>query len=53
MMHRSGQHPPARLIEIARSQLRIIDRQGLEAAACICYRIVKKAVDSVLTDQFT
>ena len=33
------------LIEIARSQLRIVDRQGLEAAACECYQIVKKAVD--------
>src|SRR5260370_25107086 len=33
------------LIEIARSQLRIINRQGLEAAACECYRIVKASVD--------
>src|SRR5260370_1062716 len=31
------------LIEIARSQLRITNRSGLEAAACECYRIVKKA----------
>jgi CRP-like cAMP-binding protein len=33
------------LIEIARSQLRIIDRQGLEAAACECYLIVKASLD--------
>jgi CRP-like cAMP-binding protein len=36
------------LIEIARSQLKIINRQGLEAAACECYQIVKKSVDLVL-----
>jgi CRP-like cAMP-binding protein len=33
------------LIEIARSQLRITKRSGLEAAACECYRIVRNAVD--------
>ncbi|HKZ76924.1 MAG TPA: Crp/Fnr family transcriptional regulator [Pyrinomonadaceae bacterium] len=32
------------LIETARSQLKIIDRQGLEAAACECYSIVKDVV---------
>src|SRR5258708_31984706 len=37
-----------RLIEIARSQLRITNRSGLEAAACECYRIVKKTTDQVL-----
>ncbi len=36
------------LIEIARSQLKIINRQGLEAAACECYRIVKTTSDQVL-----
>ncbi len=35
------------LIEIARSQLRIINRQELSAATCECYQIVKKAVDYV------
>jgi len=38
------------LIEIARRQLRIVDRQGLEVAACECYRIVKKTMDQVLID---
>jgi hypothetical protein len=33
------------LIEIARSQLRITNPQGLKAAACECYQIVKKAID--------
>jgi CRP-like cAMP-binding protein len=32
------------LIEIARSQLKIVNRQGLEAAACECYRIVKNTL---------
>lgn len=38
------------LIEIARSQLRITNRQGLEAAACECYRIIKKTTDSILAE---
>jgi CRP-like cAMP-binding protein len=33
------------MIEVARSQLRIINRSGLEAAACECYRIVKASLD--------
>jgi hypothetical protein len=36
------------LIEIARSQLRIVNRQGLAAASCECYQIVKKSIDHVL-----
>jgi hypothetical protein len=32
-------------IEIARSQLRITNRQGLEAAECEGYRIVKASLD--------
>ncbi len=35
---RKGTH-----IEIARSELHIVNRKGLEAAACECYRIVKNA----------
>jgi hypothetical protein len=35
------------MIEIARSQLTIVNRRGLEAAACECYRIVKNAVEFV------
>jgi CRP-like cAMP-binding protein len=33
------------LIEYSRGHLRILDRQGLEAAACTCYRIVKDLQD--------
>ena len=36
-----------RLIEIARGQLRIINRQALEQAACECYHLVKKTNDLV------
>jgi CRP-like cAMP-binding protein len=39
------------LIEIARSQLRITNPQGLKAAACECYRIVKKTIDHVFAEQ--
>jgi CRP-like cAMP-binding protein len=39
------------LIEIARSQLRIINRQGLAAAACDCYRIIRNITDQVLVMQ--
>jgi len=32
------------LIEYGRGRIRIIDREGLEAAACECYRIVKDSI---------
>jgi CRP-like cAMP-binding protein len=33
------------LIEYSRGNIRILDRKGLEAAACPCYRIVRKLQD--------
>jgi len=36
------------LIEYGGGKMKILDRAGLEAAACECYRIVKKTSDSVL-----
>jgi hypothetical protein len=30
-----------KLIEYSRGNIRIIDRHGLEAAACSCYRVVR------------
>lgn len=35
-----------KLIDYSRGQIRILDRNGLEAAACACYRIVKDLQDS-------
>jgi CRP-like cAMP-binding protein len=35
-----------KLIDYSRGQIRILDRKGLEAAACTCYRIVKDLQDS-------
>jgi CRP-like cAMP-binding protein len=35
-----------KLIEYSRGNIRILDRKGLEAAACTCYRIVKDLQDS-------
>ena len=37
-----------RLIEIARSQLRITNRSGLEAAACECYRAIQRHFEQLL-----
>ena len=34
------------LIEYGRGRIRIVDRTGLEAAACECYRIVKDSVNT-------
>jgi len=36
------------LIEYGGGSMKIVDRAGLEAAACECYRIVKETSDSVL-----
>jgi CRP-like cAMP-binding protein len=35
-----------KLIDYSRGQIRILDRKGLEAAACTCYRIIKDLQDS-------
>jgi len=36
------------LIEYGGGNMKILDRAGLEAVSCECYRIVKKTSDSVL-----
>jgi len=38
----AGRLQDARLIHYARGRIEIVDRKGLEAAACECYRIVKQ-----------
>jgi CRP-like cAMP-binding protein len=35
------------LIDYRRGKVRIIDREGLEAAACACYGVTKEALDSL------
>lgn len=36
------------LISYARGHIHILDRRGLEAAACECYRVIKKEYERLL-----
>ena len=44
----AGRLQDAGLIRYSRGQIKILDRLGLEAAACECYRIVKQEFDRLL-----
>jgi CRP-like cAMP-binding protein len=44
----AGHLQDAGLIEYSRGRIKILNREGLEAAACECYRIVKDEVDRLL-----
>lgn len=41
----------AGLIDYTRGSITIVDRKGLEAASCSCYRIIKEEYDRLLGDQ--
>ncbi len=40
----------AGLIEYARGHIQLVDRQGLEARACECYRVIKEEYDRLSAD---
>jgi CRP-like cAMP-binding protein len=44
----AGKLQRARLIRYHRGTMEIIDRQGLEESACVCYRIVRRESDRLL-----
>src|SRR5262249_39039385 len=46
----AGRLQDAGLIYYARGHIRILDRKGLEAGACECYRVVKSEVDQLFRD---
>jgi len=41
----------AGLIQYTRGQITITNREGLEAAACSCYRVIKDEYDRLLKDE--
>jgi CRP-like cAMP-binding protein len=45
----AGRLQDAGLIHYSRGHIRILDRQGLEAASCECYRVVKAEFDRLLS----
>jgi Crp-like helix-turn-helix domain len=50
---RAAGHPQAAgLIRYVRGQITILDRQGLEAASCECYQVVKSEFDRLLPQQW-
>jgi CRP-like cAMP-binding protein len=46
----AGRLQDSGLIDYARGHIRILDRKGLEAGACECYRIVELEVDRLFRD---
>ena len=50
----AGMLARAGLIAYVRGQVTILDREGLEAASCECYRIIRREFDRLLEriDQF-
>jgi CRP-like cAMP-binding protein len=40
------------LITYSRGKVRVLDRDGLEAASCACYRITRAAYDDLLADKW-
>ena len=44
----AGNLQKAGLIRYSRGKLTILNREGLEAAACECYRVVKEIYDQLL-----
>jgi CRP-like cAMP-binding protein len=46
----AGKLQDAGLIHYSRGRITVVDRPGLEAQACECYRVVKKEFDRLLPD---
>ena len=49
----AGMLQKAGLIEYQHGRIKVVDRKGLEGAACACYRIIRESYDRLSENNLT